>query len=50
MANVHDFISQLPNKYDTLVGERGAQLSGVRKDFVLRKSKYLISSRVKNNV
>ncbi len=27
-ANAHDFISQLPSGYDTLLGERGTRLSG----------------------
>ncbi|CAG0903799.1 unnamed protein product, partial [Cyprideis torosa] len=30
-ANAHDFIMKLPKQYDTLVGERGAQMSGGQK-------------------
>ena len=31
LANIHDFVEQLPQQYDTIVGERGLKLSGGEK-------------------
>eukprot|EP00850_Spirogloea_muscicola_P001069 SM000004S14939 [mRNA] locus=s4:296552:303781:- [translate_table: standard] len=46
MANVHKFVSSLPQGYDTQVGERGTQLSGGQKQRVAIARAVLQNPRV----